>query len=321
MARARRDLRLLAGAVFLSATGDMLALITLALAVHEVSGSGLAVSAYFAATMLPVVALAGPGGRIADRFEGVRVIGFASVAQAAVAVGLAYSTGHLGAILALSALLAAGSALSQPAEFALVPLMADDEGLTRANGVMEASRYAGFAAGPALAAVVAATGGAREAMLVNAATFVAIAVATALIRTRRGAARTAGPAPRSRDGARFLLRDDVLRPTLLAATAALLLISASLTIEVFYVKDVLGAGDVGYAAVGVAWMLGMVVGATRIAPRVPPPMRLPRPRWPRWRFRAPAWRARPRGRSFRSRSSATRSAALVTARRTRCCAR
>ncbi|HYN52942.1 MAG TPA: hypothetical protein VES62_18625, partial [Thermoleophilaceae bacterium] len=59
LSRAPRDLRLLAGAVFLSATGDFVALITLALTVHELTGSGLAVSALFATTLVPVLALAG----------------------------------------------------------------------------------------------------------------------------------------------------------------------------------------------------------------------------------------------------------------------
>jgi len=36
-----RDVRLLAGAVFLSSAGDLLALIVLALQVHELTGSGV----------------------------------------------------------------------------------------------------------------------------------------------------------------------------------------------------------------------------------------------------------------------------------------
>lgn len=266
----RRDLRVLAGAVFLSAVGDMMATITLALAVHEVSGSGLAVSAFFASTMLPVIALARPGGLLADRVDAVRVIGVASLAQAAVAVGLAYATGDLAAILILSALLAAGSALSAPAEFALVPLLVRDSDLTRANGVMEATRYAGFAAGPFVAALLAVVGGPREAMLVSAATFAAIAACMPLIHARREppAAGVAEPT-RGRGGLGYLMRDEVLRPTVLAVSGGLLFISACLTIEVFYVKDTLGAGDAGYAALVVPWMLGMVVGATRLAPRVP----------------------------------------------------
>jgi MFS family permease len=115
-----RDLRLLAGAVFLSAAGDLMALIVLALEVHERTGSGLAVSALFATTLVPVVALAPLAGLVADRVESVRVIVAASLAQALAAAALAF-TGDLAGILALSALLTAGNAFGQPAEFALAP--------------------------------------------------------------------------------------------------------------------------------------------------------------------------------------------------------
>ena len=62
----------------------------------------------------------------------------------------------------------------------------------------------------------------------------------------------------------------MLRPVVLAAVGALLFISASMTAEVFYVKDVLGAGDAGYAAMFAAWTLGMVFGALALPQRVPP---------------------------------------------------
>jgi hypothetical protein len=40
-----------------------------------------------------------------------------------------------------------------------------------------------------------------------------------------------------------LRRDPVLRITVAAAVGALLFISASLTVEIFYVRDVVGADD------------------------------------------------------------------------------
>lgn len=82
LSHAPRDLRLLAGAVFLSATGDIVAMITLALVVHDLTGSGLAVSALFATTLVPVIALAGVAGLVADRFGSVRVLALASIAEA-----------------------------------------------------------------------------------------------------------------------------------------------------------------------------------------------------------------------------------------------
>jgi nitrate/nitrite transporter NarK len=110
-ARGARDLRLLAFAVGVSAAGDFIALITLSLKVHDLTGSAFAVSALFAATMLPIVALAPLGGRLADRVESTRVLLAASVAQALVAAALAF-VDPLAGILALTALLTAGAAIA-----------------------------------------------------------------------------------------------------------------------------------------------------------------------------------------------------------------
>ena len=263
-----RDLRLLVGAVGLSAAGDFVALIALVLQVHALTGSGLAVSALFAATMVPVVALAPLAGLLADRVESVRLLVLASLVQALVAAGLAF-TDSLAAILVLSSLLGVGSAVSQPAEFALVPAVAGRDRLVQANGWVETARYAGFAIGPLLAAVLTAGGGSRLALLVNAASFVAIALAAACMRTRRAPpARAHEPGDRARDGFGFLWRDDVLRVLVGSAVMGLLFISASLTVEVFYIKDVVGGGNAGYALAGAAWMIGMVAGATGLAARV-----------------------------------------------------
>jgi MFS family permease len=129
----RRDLPLLAGAVCLSSLGDLLAIVALALHVHEITGSALAVSALFATTMLPAVALAPLAGRLADRVESVRLLALASALQAVVALALAFTTSLL-PLLALALLLAAGATLTAPAEFALVPAIARKGRLVAANG-------------------------------------------------------------------------------------------------------------------------------------------------------------------------------------------
>jgi hypothetical protein len=270
---ARRDLRRLAAAVGLSALGDMLALITLVLAVHRLTGSGLAVSALFATTLLPVVAMAPLAGLVVDRVENVRVLVAASLAQAAVAALLALAVGDLAALLVLSALLSAGAAVSLPAEAALVPAIAGDRGLARANGAMESARYVGFAAGPVLAAGLSAVASPPAALLVNALTFLAIAALAASLRTRRSPAapsRADGGDGGALAGARLLWRDGVLRVVVAAAVVALAVVSVTLVAEVFYAKDVLRGGDSLYALLTGAWMLGMVAGASAVAPRVPP---------------------------------------------------
>lgn len=136
----------------------------LALHVHEITGSALAVSALFATTMLPVVLLAPLAGRLADRVESVRLLALSTALQAAVALGLAFTT-SLAPLLVLALLLAAGATVSAPAEFALVPAIARPDRLVAANGTVDAARSAGMALGPVLAAMAVAVGGTRLALL------------------------------------------------------------------------------------------------------------------------------------------------------------
>lgn len=265
-----RDVRLLVAGVGLSALGDLLLWIPLALHVEERTGSAFAVSAFFLALWAPVVLLGGVAGVVADRFENRALLIVVSLAQAAVVAALAFAD-SLAAILALSALLGAGVALSAPAEFALVPAAAGAERVAEANGHVEAARYIGMTAGPLLGGALAAAGMLELALLLNAASFVAVAlVALALRARRRPAGREAGgERARARDGIVFLARDRTLAVTLGAAVAALAFFSISVTAEVFFVIDVLKAGEAGYGLLLSTWTLGMVLGAVVLARRVP----------------------------------------------------
>ena len=265
-----RDRELLAGAVGLSALGDFLGFIPLALHVQERTGSGIAVAALFIALWTPSALLGGPAGLLADRVESRRLLRDVSLAQAVVALVLAFAFGGLLPILLLTALLGVGVAVAQPAEFALVPATAGAGGVAAANGRIEAARYLGFTLGPVIGGLLAAAGSTRVALLVNAATFLAVALAAQALRARReprpAADRTA---ERAREGIAFLVRDDVLAPVIVAAFVSLLFMTASATAEVFFAKDVLHAGDTGYGTLMTLWTLGMVVGSTLIATRVP----------------------------------------------------
>jgi Major Facilitator Superfamily len=256
-----RDLRLLAGAVLLSAAGDLILVVVLSLRVHDLTGSGFAVAALFAALMAPIALLATPAGRLVDRTETRRTLALVSLAQAVVGTALVFA-GGLAAILPLAALLGVGAAIAGPAEAALVPVVARD--LKQANGWMESARYLGFTAGPLIAGALTAVGGTQIALAVNAASFAAVALAALLLHARREPRSTA-TSPRAFT---LLTADAELRTAVTAATAGLLFISASMTVEVFYVRDVVHAGGAGYALVFAAWTAGMVAGASGVAPRL-----------------------------------------------------
>ena len=265
-----RDVRLIVGAVGISSFGDFLLWVPLALHIQATTHSALAVSAFFLALFGPVVALGGVAGRLADRVENARLLRIVSLAQAAAVGGMALVTGSLAGILALTALVGVGAAIAQPAEFALVPAAAGERRLSEVNGFVETARYAGMTLGPLAGGVLAGAGQIEIALIVDAATFAAVALAATLLRARRRPQQSPGDSGRAREGVAVLGADPVLRVTLTTAVAALLFFSMSITAEVFYIKDVLGAGDAAFGVLFASWAIGMVAGAVGLARRVPP---------------------------------------------------
>jgi len=264
-----RDLHLLVGAVGLSALGDWLALVPLALHLEETTGSGILVALLFVTIWSPAIVLAGPAGLLADRFDARRVLLVVSLAEAVVAIALAFVSGTA-PVLVLAALLGAGFALSQPAEFALVPRVAGEARLVVANGRVETARYVGFTVGPLVGGALAAAGGMSAAMLVNAASFLVVAVVAAVVRPGSSEAPVAVEEQgRARDGIVFLLREPTLAIVMVVAFISLLFMTASAAAEVFFAKDVLEIGDIGYGVLIASWTLGMALGAAFAAPRVP----------------------------------------------------
>src|SRR5215218_10885782 len=85
----QRDVRLIVGAVGISALGDFLLWIPLTLHLQATTDSGIAVAALFVALWAPVVVLAPVAGLIVDRREARGVLMLASLAQAAIAAAMA----------------------------------------------------------------------------------------------------------------------------------------------------------------------------------------------------------------------------------------
>ena len=177
-----RDLRLLAGAAGLSALGDFMAIFPLILHVQQRTGSAFAVSALIFALWGPVVLAAGVAGAIVDRFENRRILIAVSLVQAATVIAMLAGLDSLWALLPLMTVLGFGVAVSQPAEFALVPAAAGpDTDAARANGLMETVRSLGFTAGPLVGGALGAAGLLWLALALNALSFVVVAAAAVLL--------------------------------------------------------------------------------------------------------------------------------------------
>jgi MFS family permease len=270
--RTDRDTPLIVAAVGISALGDFLLWIPLTLHLQEVTGSGLAVAALMICLWAPVVLLAPLAGLLADRVETRGLLLIASLAQAATAAALALAVDSVAAILGLAALLGVGFAVAQPAEFALVPSIAGERRLADLNGRVEAARYVGMTAGPLVGGALAAAGGTSAALLVDAATFAFVALAAALLRVRRRPEppRAGQEGSRARDGIVHLFRDRTLALVLVVVFVSLLFMSASITAEVFFLKEDLAVDDLAYGVLFASWTVGMVLGALVVSRRVPP---------------------------------------------------
>ena len=241
----RRGISLLGIAVLLSALGDFLAVIPLALRLQHDSGSGLVVAGLFIALWTPLAVLAGPRGCSSTASTAAPLARGVSLAQAVVAAGLAFAFGRPGAILALTALLGFGVALPQPAEFALVPAVA--------GGGDAGQRPTGASSRPATSATPSGRCSAGLSRPAAARGRAAGRRRELPGRRRRGAgaARPRRPAARAGRGPRPGPRRHRLpaarpgpRARLIAvAFVSLLFMTASAAAEVFFATDVLHAGD------------------------------------------------------------------------------
>jgi MFS family permease len=250
------DVYLAAGARGVSTCGDFLAATALALALQSAGAGGLAVSGLMLAAVLPLVVLAPLTGRLADRVDSRTLLVGAGVGQAAICVALAYADGTA-LIIALVALLACGLAVTQPTISALLPEMVRRDDLPRATAFNQTAGAVGVLVGPALAGVLVGEFGTKVPLLIDGATYLALVVAGLLLRTTRNSGNTHKTATVA-----WRLRGD---PMVLAVTAAVAATVAGVgavgVVEIFFVRETLGASTTAFGLVQATWTAGMLAGA------------------------------------------------------------
>ena len=138
--------------------------------------------------------------------------------------------------------------------------------LRAGNAILNVAFTGGAALGPAIAGLAVAGFGVQTALLLDAVSFLAIAV----ILLTAGALPRTDPEPgrlvqRLRAGVSYIRRSATLGWLLLAQAAAFIFFAAVIPIEVIYAKETLNAGDSGYGALLASWGVGMVLGSFAFA--------------------------------------------------------
>jgi MFS family permease len=218
-----------------------------------------------------VVLASGLAGALVDRYENRRILIVVSLLQAVVVGGMLAGVDTLWVLLPLMTALGFGVAVSQPAEFALVPAAAGAEtDAAQANGLMESARALGFTAGPLVGGALGSAGLLRLALGLNAISFLVVAAAASRLRARRQpkCAEEEGGRVRAREGLAVILRQRDLAITLGGAICALTIFSMSATAEPFFVTNVLRGGSLAYGLLLSSWTLGMVAGSAGLAHRI-----------------------------------------------------
>jgi MFS family permease len=188
-------LRRLWVALTVSWFGDALYGVALAVFVYDATGSAAWVAAATVARMLPYLLLSPYAGVLADRLPKVRILVVSELAAVVFMAGLSVVAVVDGPVL-LAILLAAATETAGtprgPAILAMLPEVADEDGLPSANALISVSDNIAMVAGPAAAVAMLVTIGTEGAFAINTVTFLVSAVL--LSRLRRKDTTSAGKA-------------------------------------------------------------------------------------------------------------------------------
>lgn len=246
---------------------------------HEVGASWLMtslvrspawVAAVQAATSLPLFALAMPSGVWADLFDRRRLLLLAQwwMLLSALALGLLTVTHHVTPwiLLALTASLGLGAALSGPAWQAALPEVVPMSDLPAAIALNSLGFNIARALGPALGGVAISFGGPGLAFLANAVSF--LAVVFVLLRWRRVREPSALPTENFwsalRAGVRYVSFSPRMRTVLARSVVFVVCASALWALLPVVARFRLDRGPSGFGALVTAFGCGAVLGAANL---------------------------------------------------------
>jgi MFS family permease len=280
-ALAHRDFRRLGIAQLISLTGSQMQVAAINWHVYLLTHSALALGFVGLTRVVPIIGLSLWAGIVADRHDRRKVMFLAQLVMAASAGALALLTFRnretLWIIYGLNALSAAAVAFDGPARQALVPRLVPAEDLAGALSLNLTIFHTALIVGPAVAGLLIAGSataarpgaGGRMGSLgwiysINAASYVAVLIALATMRSSGRVEATEGPHPRFaealREGLAFVFRTPIMVWSMGLDFFATFF-SGAMSLLPIFADAILKVGPSGYGALVAAPAVGALAGS------------------------------------------------------------
>jgi MFS family permease len=258
----RRDLAVALVGRMVSTFGDGVALVALTLRLQADGARPSKVALLLAAGTIPLLLLARPVGRLVDAHDSRRLLVAGGIVEVAATIPLIVLHSVVPIVL-LVAVLGGAASVTAATWSALVPRIVGDDHLAEAISAQQSLNFLVLVGAPALGGLLAGAFGTGVPVTIDAATFVVVTVAAALVRTRRVPERvpTIEASSQVRGGFAILRTDRVLAPLLAGVAIVVLLVGMVDVVLVYLVRETLDAGGVWYGVTEASWMAGMMAGA------------------------------------------------------------
>jgi dTMP kinase len=250
-----------------SSFGTYLAAIALTVHIHGLTGSGVWVAGLLIADFLPIVVIGLLLGPLVDRLSRRKLMVVSDLVRFAVFAALPFVDSPE-AIVGLAAVAGVATGFFRPAVYAGLPNLVPDQELTNANSLLYTIETLSWMIAPVVAGVMLTVWSPDVPYAVNAVTFLVSASLIFTIAERKLRSEdslTRGHWRDVADGLRLVVTSAPLRTVLVVWNVVLVGSAAINVAEVFFAKDELRAGDVGFGVIVAASGVGLALG-TYFAP-------------------------------------------------------
>lgn len=246
-----------------SAVGTYLAALVLSVHIFDETGSGRWLAALLLADFLPIVVIGLTLGPLVDRLSRRRLMIGADVVRGVTFCLLPF-VDDPATIVVLAGVNGIATGFFRPAVWAGLPnLVADDE-REQATSLLSTVEHLAWMVGPVVAGLLISFSGPDPAYWLNAASFLVSAVLLSRIAAsslQSSESLSRGHWRDVRDGFGLVLRERSLLTVLLVWNIAAMATAGVNVAEVVFVKDDLGAGNVGLGFLVGATGVGLIVGS------------------------------------------------------------